>query len=80
MKVLGWNKYSGEYEGKAYEGYYLYLSAPRPQNVEGVGDRAIVEKIRKSSPAFSMVPMLNPGDEIKGVYYDKRGNVTEVVI
>ena len=80
MKVIGWNRYSGNYEGRDYEGIYLYLSAPRPSNSDGVGDRAIIEKIRKSSPAFSLVPMLNAGDEVKAVYYDKRGNVTEIVI
>lgn len=80
MKVIGWNKYSGDFEGKAYEGYYLYLSSPHSKGVDGVGERVTIEKIRKSSNAFGMIPMLNPGDEVQAVYYDRRGNVQEIVI
>ncbi len=79
MKVIGWNEYSGVFEGKPYLGYYLYLSMPHPAGTKNCcGERVRIEKVRKSSAAFGQIPMLQAGDEIQQVYYDRRGNVEEL--
>ena len=35
MKLMGYQKYSGDFEGRAYSGYYLWTQNESRQNVVG---------------------------------------------
>ena len=77
MRVLGYSRYSGDFDGKKYEGYFVHCAKPLGKNVEGVGEQVERIKVKSSSEAYAGVPMLAPGDEILPLY-DARGNCIEI--
>ena len=73
-RVLGIEKYSGEYQGKPYSGKRLFCQYP--DSYQSPRLKGVKVELVKVSDNLS-IPDIQPGDDVE-VFYNRYGNVENV--